>query len=247
MGVGDFAHMSCSQMRGGVVAAGELARPGQAASRSKSGSKSLVIRRRSKAGLNFCIMSCKRERGGLAEPAMAGRAQNIVRRFSSIEFVERAVAGGDLVDDPRDKRRADPAGRAEAARFHARRNGRNCSAASNRSRSLAEHHERRRRSARPRRRCGGRIPAASGNCPPRRRSAPRTRPPRRNPPAPARRGRRTGIRKGRGARNRRTPKGFWCRSIAWCPGRHRPRRRSARFRSTLHKVSTLLTTVGRSR
>ncbi len=124
--VGDFRHASAPRC------AEESSRPAisravsSAASRSKPARNPWSIRRGSKTGANLCIMSCTRAGRGLAEAAMAGRAHNLVQPRQFVEFVSRAMAGGDLFDDAGDKGGSDAAGRAEAAAIHARRIARNC-------------------------------------------------------------------------------------------------------------------------
>ena len=71
---GQFRSCVGSQMGGGVVAAGDLARPGQRRVEVEAGLEFAQAQRRSKTGGNLGMMSCKRLRRARAEPAMARRA-----------------------------------------------------------------------------------------------------------------------------------------------------------------------------
>ena len=72
-----------------------------AASRSKSGLEILADQPSFEHGREFLHDVVKRAGRGLAEAAMARRAHELVQPRQFVQFVARAVAGGDLVHDAR--------------------------------------------------------------------------------------------------------------------------------------------------
>ncbi len=99
----------------GVVASGHVARLGQRRVKIEAGLEILFDQPSLEDRGEFLDHVVQGAGRGLAEAAMARRAQDLVEAHEVVELVARAVAGGDFIDDARHQRRADAARRAEAA------------------------------------------------------------------------------------------------------------------------------------